>query len=50
VLNFYQPSAQNPPYSKMDKTENKDQPKVEAEEAKADESKEELKETEVEKT
>jgi len=34
----------------MDKTEIKDQPKVEANEAKADESKEELKENEVEKT
>ena len=50
MLNFYQPSAHNPPTTKMDKTENKDQPKVEAEEAKADESKEELKENEVEKT
>ena len=34
----------------MDKTENKDQPKVEAEAAKADENKEELKDSEVEKT
>ena len=47
VLNFYQPSTENPPILKMDKTENKDQPKVEASEVKPEE---ELKESEVEKT
>lgn len=49
MLNFYQPSTENPPIANMDKTEDKEQPKVESEEVKA-EATEEIKETEPVKT
>ena len=48
MLNFYQPSTQNPPLPKMDKIENKDQPKVEA--SAETNPEEEQKQNEVEKT